>query len=50
MNFLAALLFIAVGDEVIAFSLMTKIMKELGWRDVYKDHLIKLVKLTKKIK
>jgi hypothetical protein len=50
MNFLAALLYLAVGDEIIAFSLFIKIMFDLNWREVYLDQLIKLVSLTKKIK
>lgn len=49
MNFVAALLYLAVGDEVIAFCLMTKAMFQLNWREVYKDQLIMLVNLTKKI-
>jgi hypothetical protein len=36
MNFVAAVLFIAVGDEVIAFSLLSKVMHQLNWREVYK--------------
>lgn len=50
MNFVAALLYLAVGDEVIAFTIMTKVMFELHWREVYKDQLIMVVNLTKKIK
>lgn len=49
MNFLAALLYTAVGDEMIAFAMMAKIMFELNWRDVYAKDLIHLISLTKKI-
>ena len=49
MNFLAALLYIAVNDEVIAFAIMTKIMFEYNWRDVYSDNMIGLLEVTKKI-
>ena len=49
MNFLAALLYLATGDEIIAFTLMTKVMFDLNWREVYKDQLIMLVELTKKV-
>jgi len=37
MNFLVALLFLAVGDEQIAFELLIKVMFALNWREVYKD-------------
>lgn len=37
MNFLVALIFIAVGDEVLAFVLLTKVMYDLNWRECYKD-------------
>jgi hypothetical protein len=50
MNFLIALLYIAVGDEVIAFTLLVKVMFDLNWREVYRDQLIKLLSLTKKFK
>jgi len=50
MNFLVALIYLAVGDELISYVLLTKVMKELNWREVYKDQLIQLVNLTKKIK
>lgn len=50
MNFLAALIFLAVGDEVVAYSILTRAMFELNWREVYKDQLIMLINLTKKIK
>lgn len=46
---MAALLFAAVQDEVIAFALMCKVMFELNWRDVYKDELIMLLQMTRKI-
>jgi hypothetical protein len=49
MNFVAALLFAAVQDEVIAFGLLCKVMFELNWRDVYKDELIMLLQMTRKI-
>lgn len=47
---MAALLFVAVGDEIIAFNLLIKVMFEHNWREVYLDQLIKLVSLTRKIK
>ena len=50
MNFLAALLYLAVGDEIIAFNLLIKVMHDLNWREVYLDQLVKLVSLTKKFK
>jgi hypothetical protein len=50
MNYLAALIYIAVGDEVMAFALLTKVMYDLKWREVYADKLIKLMDLTLKIK
>ena len=50
MNFLAALLYLAVGDEIIAFNLLIKVMFDINWREVYQDQLIKLVSLTKKFK
>lgn len=50
MNYLAALIYIAVGDEVMAFALLTKVMYDLKWREIYADKLIKLMSLTKKIK
>ena len=50
MNFLVALLYVAVGDEVIAFTLLIKVMFDLNWREVYLDQLIKLLSLTKKFK
>jgi hypothetical protein len=43
MNFLVALLYAAVNDEVIAFALMTKVMFELNWREVYNSNLIGLL-------
>jgi len=43
MNCLCALLYTAVGDEVIAFGLLCKVMFELNWREVYKDGLIMLI-------
>ena len=49
MNFLAALLYAAVQDEVIAFALLCKAMFELSWREVYKDELIMLLQMTRKI-
>lgn len=49
MNYLAALLFTATNDEVIAFGIFTKVMFELNWREVYKDELTLLLELTKKI-
>lgn len=49
MNFLATLLYIAVNDEVIAFAIMTKIMFEFNWRDVYSDNMIGLLDVTKKV-
>lgn len=49
MNFLAALLYVAVRNEFIAFALMAKVMYELNWREVYKDELIMLLSLTKKV-
>lgn len=49
MNFLVALLYSAVEDEVVAFGLMCKIMFELNWRDVYKDELLMLIQMTRKI-
>jgi len=42
MNFLAALLLLAVNDEVLAFVLLGKVMKDLKWREVYLDGLGKL--------
>lgn len=50
MNYLAALLYIAVGDEVIAYTILTKVMFDLEWREIYKDQLIMLINLTRKIK
>jgi hypothetical protein len=50
MNFLAGLLFVATGDEVVAFVLLTKVMFDLNWRECYQDQLILLVNITKKIK
>jgi len=50
MNFLVALLYLAVGDEIIAFELLIKVMFDLNWREVYLDQLVGLVKLTKNIK
>ena len=50
MNFLAAILFLATGDQVVAFMLLTKVMFDLDWRACYQDQLIKLVGITKKIK
>ena len=50
MNFLAALLYLAVGDEIIAFNLLIKVMFDINWREVYLDQLVKLVSLTKKFK
>ncbi len=49
MNFLAALLYAAVRDEVLAFGLLMKAMFELNWREVYKDELIMVLIITKKI-
>jgi len=49
MNFVAALLYAAVRDEVLAFGLMMKAMFELNWREVYKDELIMVLIITKKI-
>lgn len=49
MNFLVSLLYAAVNDEVIAFSLLTKVMFQLNWREVYNDDLIMLLSLTKKV-
>jgi hypothetical protein len=49
MNFLVALLYSAVEDEVIAFGLMCKVMFELNWREVYKDELIMLISMTRKV-
>ena len=43
MNFLAALIFAAVNDEVIAFAIMTKVMFELNWREVYHVNLVGLL-------
>ena len=50
MNFLAALFYLAVGDEVIAFALMQKAMFDLKWRQVYLDQLVRLMELTKEVK
>ena len=50
MNFLAALLYLAVADEVIAFTIMVKAMYDLEWRKVYLDQLVRLMELTKQIK
>lgn len=50
MNFLAALIFQAVGDEVIAFAVLLKVMYQHNWRDCYKDQLVKLMSITRKIK
>ena len=50
MNFLAALLYLATGDETVAFVLLTKVMLDLNWRACYQDQLIKLISLTKKLK
>lgn len=49
MNFLAGLIYLAVRDEVIAFALLTKVMFEHNWREVYRDELIMLLNLTKKV-
>ena len=46
MNFLAALLLLAVNDEVLAFVLLEKVMKDLKWREVYLDGLVKLFDLS----
>jgi len=43
MNFLVALLYLAVGDEIIAFNLLIKVMFDLNWREVYLDQLKKLI-------
>jgi hypothetical protein len=37
MNFLAALIYLAVADEVIAFTLLVKAMFDKEWRKVYLD-------------
>lgn len=37
MNFLAALLYLATRDEIIAFDLLIKVMFDLNWREVYLD-------------
>ena len=50
MNFLAALLYLATGDETVAFVLLTKVMLDLNWRACYQDELIKVINLTKKLK
>ena len=47
---MAILLYIAVNDEVIAFAIMTKIMFEYNWREVYSDNMIGLLEVTKKVK
>lgn len=49
MNFLAGLIYLAVRNEVLAFALLTKVMFEHNWREVYRDELIMLLSLTKKI-
>lgn len=48
MNYLAALLFVATGDEIIAFALLQKVMTHHNWRETYKDQLIEIVNLTAK--
>lgn len=48
MNYLAALLFVATGDEIIAFALLQKVMTVHNWRESYKDQLIEIVNLTAK--
>jgi hypothetical protein len=50
MNFLAALIFQAVNDETVAFAVLLKVMHHHNWRDCYKDQLVKLVSITKKVK
>lgn len=50
MNFLAALLLLAVNDEVLAFVLLGKVMKDLKWREIYLDGLVKLFDLSSQIK
>lgn len=50
MNFLVALILLAVDDEVLAFVLFRNIMQNLKWRQVYKDGLAKLFELSAKIK
>ena len=50
MNFLAALLYVAVGDEVIAFALLIKVMNDLRWREIYADKMALLIELTQKVK
>lgn len=42
-------MFLATGDEVIAFTLLQKCMFDLNWRGIYKDQLYMLVTLTKKV-
>jgi len=50
MNFLAALIYLAVADEVIAYTLLVKAMFDKEWRKVYLDQLVRLMELTKQIK
>lgn len=49
MNFLVSLLYAGVHDEVMAFFLLTKIMFQLSWREVYNDNLLMLISLTRKV-
>jgi hypothetical protein len=49
MNFLVALLYAAVQDEIIAFGLLSKLMFEQSWRLVYSDDLIQVLTITKKV-
>ena len=49
MNFLAALLYAATNNEVVAFVILTKVMFELNWREVYNSNLIGLLNLSKKV-
>jgi len=50
MNFLVALIYQAVGNETLAFTLLQKVMYDLKWRDCYRDDLIKLISITRKLK
>ena len=50
MNFLVALLLLAVSDEVLAFVLLKKLMKDMKWRAVYLDGLNELFVITEKLK
>lgn len=49
MNYVVALLYAAVQDEVIAFGLLSKLMFENNWRLVYCDDLIQVLQFTKKV-